>query len=65
MTTKTKPLPYETDVTRANEKIFELWTAGQRFWQAWIDRKDGLAMQGAALDLEAALANVERMEVEK
>ena len=62
----TTQLPFEPDVTKANEKIFELWTAGQRFWQTWRDRKSGLDMQCAALDLEAALtlASAQKVEVE-
>lgn len=56
------PLVWENDVTRANQKIYELCTAGQRFWQVWRDRKSGLDMQCAALDLEAALASARKWE---
>lgn len=56
------PLPWENDITKANEKIFELWTAGHRFWQAWRDKKDHLDMQCAALDFETALNAAQKME---
>lgn len=57
------PLPWETDVTRANEKIFELWMACEL---AKEFLKPDLVEPGRTVfwKLVKALASAEKMEVE-
>lgn len=58
------PLPYENDVTRANEKIFELWTALNNMMLLY-QNKDNQHRPGQYADeAKEVLASAQKMEVE-